>query len=60
MVGDVARFDTSIRSLSPEVSATEAVAANKELLRRSADEEGVIRLWPAGHAQASAGVRSGA
>ena len=56
MVGDVARFDTSIRSLSPEASVTEAAAANKELLQRSGDEQGVIRLWPAGHAQASSAV----
>ncbi|HEX4097873.1 MAG TPA: transglutaminase family protein, partial [Caulobacteraceae bacterium] len=61
LVAGVARFDGSVRSLAPEATAAEAAAANKEMLQRSGEETGVIRLWPAGHVQASsAAPRTGA
>ena len=48
IIGGVARFEGSVRTLGPEASAAEAAAANKTLRDRD-DREGVIRLWPASH-----------
>ena len=59
IVGGVAIFDGSVRTLAPEASAAEAIAANKEL-RRLAGDEAVIRLWPASRATGAPATRPGA
>lgn len=47
--GDAARFTYSLKSLAPEVAASEAEAANKAL-RRLADDEDLIRQTPSASA----------
>ncbi len=59
LTGDLAHFEGSVRTLKPEVSATEATAAN-QALRHLDDDNPTIRLWPNARAmQAAALARSG-